>query len=108
MSKEQLDAVRDLLLAEQDNDLRKTFLNAFLEDAEKGAGMLINYAAEKGLKLDESPKEVIEYIGDIDNEDIELTPEMLASVSGGKHPSKTRDREHREKRELRGYKSTEI
>ena len=109
MSKEQLDAVRDQLLAEQDNDLRKIFLNAFLEDAEKGAGMIANYAAEKGLKLDESPKEVIEYIGNIDNEDIELTPEILAAVSGGgKHSYKTRDREHREERELRGYKSTEI
>ena len=84
MSKEQLDAVRDQLLAEQDNDLRQTFLNTFLEDAEKGAGMIANYAAEKGLKLDESPKEVIEYIGNIDNEDIELTPEILASISGGK------------------------
>ena len=86
MSKEQLDAVRDQLLTEQDNELRQTFLNAFLEDAEKGAGMIINYSAEKGLKLDESPKEVIEYIGNIDSEDIdvELTPEMLASVSGGK------------------------
>ena len=92
MSKEQLDAVRDQLLAEQDNELRQTFLNAFLEDAEKGAGMIINYAAEKGLKLDESPKEVIEYIGNIDNEDIELTPEMLASVSGGKNQtSKARE-----------------
>ena len=83
MSKEQLDAVRDQLLTEQDNELRQTFLNAFLEDAEKGAGMIINYAAEKGLKLDESPKEVIEYIGNIDSEHIELTPEMLASISGG-------------------------
>ena len=84
MSKEQLHAVRDQLLAEQDNDLRQAFLNTFLEDAEKGAGMIANYAAEKGLKLDESPKEVIEYIGNIDNEDIELTPEILAAVSGGR------------------------
>ena len=85
MSKEQLDAVRDQLLAEQDNDLRETFLNAFLEDAEKGAGMIIDYATKKGLKIDESPKEVIEYIGTIDGEDIdiEMTPEMLATVSGG-------------------------
>ena len=45
--------------------------------------MIIDYAAEKGLKLDESPKEVIEYIGIIDSEDIELTPEMLAIISGG-------------------------
>ena len=47
--------------------------------------MIINYAAEKGLKIDESPKEVIEYIGNIDSEDIdiEMTPEMLAIVSGG-------------------------
>ena len=86
MSKEQLHAVRDQLLAEQDNDLRQIFLNAFLEDAEKGAGMIINYAAEKGLKIDESPKKVIEYIGTINDEDIdiEMTPEMLAIVSGGK------------------------
>ena len=85
MSKKQLDDVRDQLLAEKDNDLRQTFLNAFLEDAEKGAGMIINYAAEKGLKLDESTKEVVEYIGTIDGEDtdIEMSPEMLASVSGG-------------------------
>ena len=86
MSKEQLDVVRDQLLAEKDNDLRQTFLSAYLEDAEKGAGMIISYATEKGLKLDKSPKEVIEYIGSIDSEDIdiEMTPEMLASVSGGK------------------------
>ena len=96
MSKEQLDAVRDQLLAEQDNDLRQTFLNAFLEDAEKGAGMIANYAAEKGLKLDESPKEVIEYIGNIDNEDIELTPEILASVSGG-GKAKTEERIRKER-----------
>ena len=85
MSKKQLDDVRDQLLAEKDNDLRQTFLNAFLEDNEKGASMLIDYAAKKGLKVDESPKEVIEYIGTIDGEDtdIEITPEMLASVSGG-------------------------
>ena len=99
MSKEQLDAVRDQLLAEQDNDLRQTFLNAFLEDAEKGAGMIANYAAEKGLKLDESPKEVIDYIGNIDNEaiDIEMTPEMLACVSGGKSTvSKREEKEYQE------------
>ena len=94
MSKKQLDDVRDQLLAEKDNDLRQTFLNAFLEDAEKGAGMIINYAAEKGLKLDESTKEVVEYIGTIDGEDtdIEMSPEMLASVSGGrKKASSARD-----------------
>ena len=99
MSKEQLDAVRDQLLAEQDNDLRQTFLKAFLEDAEKGAGMIINYAAEKGIKLDESPKEVIDYIGNIDNEaiDIEMTPEMLACVSGGKSTvSKREEKEYQE------------
>ena len=86
MSKEQLDVVRDQLLAEKDNDLRQTFLSAYLEDAEKGAGMIISYATEKGLKLDKSPKEVIEYIGSIDSEDIdiEMTPEMLAIVSGGR------------------------
>ena len=92
MSKEQLDAVRAELLAEKDNDLRQTFLNTFLEDAEKGAGMIIDYAAKKGLKIDESTKEVIEYIGTIDGEDIdiEMTPEMLACVSGGTKEQKRR------------------
>ena len=44
------------------------------------------YAAEKGLKLDESPEEVIEYIGTLNDEDIDIkmTQEMLATVSGGK------------------------
>ena len=88
MSNEQLDAVKDQLLAEQDNDLRLTLLSGFLADAEKGAGMIINYAAEKGLRLDASPKEVIEYIESIDSEDIdvEMTPAMLATISGGKAP----------------------
>ena len=55
------------------------------QSTSNAADMIINYATEKGLKLDESPKEVIEYIGSIDSEDIdvEMTPEMLASVSGG-------------------------
>ena len=85
MSKEQLDAVRDQLLAEQDNDLRQNILSAFLDDAEKAASMVINYAAQKELKLDESPKEIIEYISKIDkdNLDVELTPEMMSSIAGG-------------------------
>ena len=47
--------------------------------------MVINYAAEKGLKLDLYQKEVIEYIGNTESDEIEteMSPKMLASVSGG-------------------------
>ena len=48
--------------------------------------MIIAFATDKDLKLDATPSEVIDYLEKLDGEDIdfEMTPEMLASVSGGK------------------------
>ena len=49
--------------------------------------MIIAFAREKGLKLDATTSEVIDYINSItENPDIEieLTPEMLANISGGR------------------------
>ena len=85
MSKEQLDAVKDQLLSEDNADLRQNVLTAYLKEPERGANMIIAFAADKGLKLDTSPSEVIDYLEKLDYEeiDIEMTPEMLASVSGG-------------------------
>ena len=86
MSQEQLDAVKDQLLSEDNNDLRQSVFSAYLEEPERGANMIIAFAADKGLKLDATPNEVVDYIDNLDGEDIdiEMTPEMLTNVAGGK------------------------
>ena len=85
MSKEQLDAVKDQLLSEDNADLRQKVFSAYLEEPESGANMIITFATDKGLKLDTTPSEVIDYLESLDGDDvdIEMTPEILASVSGG-------------------------
>jgi len=47
--------------------------------------MIIDFAREKGMKLDAPPSEVIDYINSIVayDMDIEMTQEMLENVSGG-------------------------
>ena len=86
MSNEQLDAVRDQLMSDDNADLRQSIYKAFLEDTERGANMIIAFATDKGLKLDAAPSEVVNYMDNLDDDDIdiEMTPEMLTSVSGGK------------------------
>ena len=86
MSKEQLDAVKDQLLSEDNSDLRQKVFGAYLEEPERGANMIIAFATDKGLKLDATPSEVVDYLDALDDDDmnIEMTPEMLTSVSGGK------------------------
>ena len=84
MLQEQLDAVRDQLMNDDYDDLRQSIYCAFLEDAERGANMIITFAREKGLKLDVGTEDVVQAMNTLDDEDIdiEMTPEMLASVSG--------------------------
>ena len=84
MSKEQLDAVRDQLMSDDHAVLRQSIYRAFLEDAERGANMIIAFAKEKGLQFDASTEDVVQAMNTMDDEDIdfEMTPEMLASVSG--------------------------
>ena len=86
MLQEQLDAVKDLLLSEDNADLKQTVFSAYLEEPERGANMIIAFATDKGLKLDVTPSEVVDYLDNLDDDDmdIEMTPEMLTSVSGGK------------------------
>ena len=93
MSNEQLDAVKDQLLSEDNSDLRQKVFSAYLEEPERGANMIIAFATDKGLKLDAAPSEVVDYLEKLDGEeiDIEMTPEMLASVSGGKGSCNSRD-----------------
>ena len=90
MSKEQLDAVKDQLLSEENADVKQKVFGAYLEKPERGANMIITFATDKGLKLDTTPSEVIAYLESLDDDDIdmELTPEMLTNVSGGKGSGK--------------------
>ena len=87
MSKEQLDAVKEQLLSKENEALKQSVFSAYLEEPERGANMIIAFATDKGLKLDATSTEVVDYLDNLDDDDdidIEMTPEMLASVSGGK------------------------
>ena len=48
--------------------------------------MIIAFATDKGLKLEATTEEVVNYMDNLDDDDmdIEMTPEMLTRVSGGK------------------------
>ena len=86
ISKERLDAVKEQLWSEDNDDLRQSVFCAYLEAPERGANMIIDFANNKGLKVDATADEVVNYMEAMDDEeiDIEMTPEMMASVSGGK------------------------
>ena len=81
---EQLDAVRNELNSDDNCELKQSIYCAFLEDAERGANMIIAFAREKGLKLDAGTEDVVQAMNTLDDEDIdlEMTPEMLCLVSG--------------------------
>ena len=98
MSNEQLDAVKDQLLSEDNADLRQSVFSAYLEDPERGANMIIAFAAHKGLKLDATPGEVVDYMDDLDDDeiDIEMTPEMLSSIAGGRKRPQCQEEAHDE------------
>ena len=80
----QVKTVIDLLLTDEHEDLRNSVMAAYLEDASHGADLIIAFGAKQGITLNQ--EEVIAFIDDVDEDewDIELTPEMLTSVAGGK------------------------
>ena len=84
MTSDHLDAIKNQLQLEKNNDFRQSASVAFLEDKERGANMIVGFAADIGIKAD--AKEVIEYLENIDDDevDVEMTPEMLALAVGGK------------------------
>ena len=86
ISKERLDAVKEQLWSEENDGQRQSVFCAYLEAPERGANMIIDFANNKGLKVDATADEVVNYMEAMDDEeiDIEMTPEMMASVSGGK------------------------
>lgn len=97
-SKKQLDAVKEQLLSEDNDDLRQSVYSAYLGEPERGANMIIAFATDKGLKLDATPSEVVDYLDNLDHDDmdIEMTPEMLISISRGKRCSDCQEEAHDE------------
>ena len=65
-------------------DLRNSVMAAYLEDEMRGADLVIDFGAKQGITLNQ--KEVITSINSMDAEeiDIEIPPELLSSVAGGK------------------------
>ena len=85
MSNERLDAVRDRLMSDDNAEILEKISSVWLEDPEQGAEMIISFASDKGLKLDATADEVVDHLEKLDEDlDIELTPEMLANVAGGR------------------------
>ena len=84
MLKEQLDAVSDQLMSDDNAEIRQKIFNAYQEEPERGADMIISFATDKGLKFDATVDEVVNHLENLDEEvDIEMTPEELADVAGG-------------------------
>lgn len=82
MATEQIKAVQEMLNADEHQDLRTSIYAAFLEDEQRGANMIVAFAAERNITL--GVNDVITQLNTLDDEDIdiEMTPEMLANVSG--------------------------
>ena len=80
----QVKTVIDQLLTDEHEDLRNSVMAAYLEDDKRGADLIITFGAKQGITLNQ--EEVIATINSMDAEeiDIELPPEMLTSVAGGK------------------------
>ena len=80
----QVKTVIDQLLTDEHEDLRNSVMAAYLEDNKRGADLIIAFGAKQGITLNQ--EEVIAFIDEMDEDDfdLELTPEMLTSISGGK------------------------
>ena len=83
MSQDQLTALKKLILSDENSALANSVLEAFLDDPKRGANMVIEFAKDKHLVLEANSDEVADYMFAMDDDDIELTPEMLAMVAGG-------------------------
>ena len=82
MATEQIKAIQEMLSADEHQDLRTRIYAAFLEDETRGANMIVAFAAERDITL--GVDDVVTQLNALDDEeiDIEMTPEMLGSVSG--------------------------
>ena len=80
----QVKTVIDQLLTDKHEDLRNSVMAAYLEDTSRGADLIIAFGAKQGITL--TQEGVVTFIDEIDEDeiDIEIPPELLTSVSGGK------------------------
>ena len=71
-----------MLSADEHQDLRTSIYAAFLEDEQRGANMIVAFAAEQSITL--AVDDVVAQLNALDDEeiDIEMTPEMLSNVAG--------------------------
>ena len=92
----QVKTVIDQLLTDEHVDLRNSVMASYLEDTSRGADLIIAFGAKQGITLNQ--EEVIAFVDDVDeNEwDIELTPEILTSVAGGRKRCKCQEEAHDE------------
>ena len=83
MQSEQIKAAQEILSADEHQDLRTSIYAAFLEDEQRGANMIVAFAAERNITL--GVDDVVAQLNALDDEeiDIEMTPEMLSNVAGG-------------------------
>ena len=89
MLEEQFDAVWNQLMSDDNAEIREKIFSVSEEEPERGAEMIITFATDKGLKLDAKADELVDHLENIDDdEDIELTPEILADVAGGRRGSR--------------------
>ena len=84
MNSSKVQHILDVLQEEQFLDLRQEIAQLFLQDEKRGAQMIVEFAA--GLGEDVLLPDVIDAVNDLDDDDwdIELTPDMLMAISGGK------------------------
>ena len=82
MATEQIQKVQEMLSADEHQDLRTSIYAAFLEDEQRGANMIVAFAAERDITL--GVDDVVAQLNALDDEqiDIEMTPEMLSNVAG--------------------------
>ena len=84
MSTLQLDKIKNQLLTEENSVERESVFIAFMEDPQRGANMVFDFAKDHNLELNSTSSEVVDYLNMMDIDDIELTPQMLAMVAGGR------------------------
>ena len=86
MAIDQFVPVKELFDTGEYEDLKHSVFKTFLADPENAAHMIISFAQDNNLVFEKTPDEVVKYMsGMIDDDDFELTPEMLSMIAGGYH-----------------------
>ena len=83
MARAELKAISDQLNEDEHAALRSEIFQLYLKDAPAGAGMIVEFAKQRGVTV--GIDAVMDYIEAMDDDemDVELTTENLASVAGG-------------------------